>query len=343
MKALVLESYNTFVYTDVPDPEVQPDEVLIRVKACGICGSDVHGMDGSTGRRKPPVIMGHEAAGVIVETGASVTEWKPDDRVTFDSTIWCGRCAFCREGRVNLCSRRRVLGVSCDEYRCDGAFAGYVAVPERVLYRLPDEVGFQQAAFCEPLSIALHAVGRSTILLDGSACVVGAGMIGLFVIQALRRAGCSTVIAVDVDPARLETAAQLGADLCLQPDAPYFTEQVAGAAGGEGVDVAFEVVGMETTLLLAESVVRKGGSLVLVGNLSAQVEFPLQRVVTREITVHGSCASAGEYPACLSLLRRGGIQIDPLLSAAAPLSDGAVWFERLHRRERGLLKVLLIP
>ena len=123
MKALVLTEYKKLEYTDVPDPEIGPDEVLIRVKSCGICGSDVHGYDGSTGRRRPPVIMGHEASGIIERIGESVKGWQPGDRVTFDSTIYCNECESCRRGYVNLCSNRKVVGVSCEDYRQDGAFA----------------------------------------------------------------------------------------------------------------------------------------------------------------------------------------------------------------------------
>jgi L-iditol 2-dehydrogenase len=165
MKALVLEAYNRLVYGDVPQPNIGPDEVLIQVKACGICGSDVHGIDGSTGRRIPPIIMGHEAAGVIQEVGVEVTAWRPGDRVTFDSTIYCGKCCFCRAGQVNLCDNRRVLGASPGHYRQNGALAHYVAVPQRILYRLPDAVSFTQAAMLEPLSVAFHAVSLPRIHL----------------------------------------------------------------------------------------------------------------------------------------------------------------------------------
>ena len=161
MKALVLKEYKRFSYEDVPVPEFGPEEVLVAVKACGICGSDVHGMDGSTGRRRPPIIMGHEAAGVIAKAGANVQGWKPGDRVTFDSTIYCGRCEFCRRGQINLCNHRRVLGVSCEDYRQHGAFAEFVAVPQHVLYRVPGAVSFEHAALVEPFSIAFHAVRRS--------------------------------------------------------------------------------------------------------------------------------------------------------------------------------------
>ena len=123
MKALTLKEYGKFVYGDSPDPQTENNEVMVQVKACGICGSDVHGMDGSTGRRLPPVIMGHEAAGVITQVGARVQGWRVGDRVTFDSTISCGECWRCRRGEINLCERRRVLGVSCADYRRDGADA----------------------------------------------------------------------------------------------------------------------------------------------------------------------------------------------------------------------------
>ena len=159
VKALVLTAYNRFEYRDVPEPTVGPEDVLVEVRACGICGSDIHGMDGSTGRRIPPVIMGHEAAGVIVEAGSQVQGWKIGDRVTFDSTVSCGRCHHCTRGQINLCDRRRVLGVACAEFRQDGAFAQYVAVPQNILYTLPESLSFEHAAMVEPVLIAVHATG----------------------------------------------------------------------------------------------------------------------------------------------------------------------------------------
>src|SRR5262245_20486165 len=163
MKALVLKEYKRLAYEDVPEPEPGPEEVLVAVKACGICGSDVHGMDGSTGRRRPPIIMGHEASGVIAKIGNGVSGWSTGDRVTFDSTIYCGQCDLCRRDLINLCDRRRVLGVSCEDYGQHGAFAEYVSVPQRILYRLPSGLAFEHAALAEPFSIALHAVSRAPV------------------------------------------------------------------------------------------------------------------------------------------------------------------------------------
>ena len=342
VKALVLEEYNRFAYKDVPDPAFGPGEVLVAVKACGICGSDVHGMDGSSGRRQPPIIMGHEAAGLIAEVGAGVEGWKPGQRVTFDSTIYCGTCWHCRRGEINLCDNRRVLGVSCDEYRQDGAFAEYVAVPARILYALPDGVSFTQAAMVEALSVAVHGFRRTPLDLNDSALVLGAGNIGLLVLQVLKSVGCSPVIVADIDPARLELARKLGADLVINSKDMQVGQEVRRHVA-RGVDVAVEAVGIEDSLRDAVSALRKGGSLTVIGNLAPSAIFPVQAVVTRELNVNGSCASRGEYPTCLDLIARGSVDVDALISASAPLVEGAAWFRRLYRGEPGLMKVVLKP
>jgi L-iditol 2-dehydrogenase len=343
MKALLLREYGEFVFQEVPEPELHEDEVLIRVRACGICGSDVHGMDGSTGRRRPPIIMGHEASGVIAEVGERVSGWDKGDRVTFDSTLYCGSCWFCRRGLINLCDHRRVLGVSCEDYRQHGAFAEYVAVPHRILYRLPEAVSFERAAMVEAVSVAVHAVERTPISLGDTAVVVGAGMVGLLVVQALRVAGCGQIIAVDLDEERLKLARRLGADLSLKAGGCDVAEEVKRCTEGRGADLAMEVVGTSPSLNSALACVRKGGALALVGNLMPSVELPLQTVVTRQLTLYGSCASSGEYPACLDLMARGAINVEALISATPPLAEGAIWFKRLYDREPGLMKVILVP
>lgn len=343
MKALVLEEYNKLVYKDMPDPRLGPEEVLVQIKAGGICGSDVHGMDGSTGRRIPPLIMGHEAAGVIAGVGSNVQKYYPGQRVTFDSTVYCGTCFFCRRGDVNLCNHRRVLGVSCDDYRQHGTFAEYVAVPERITYPLPEKISFEQGAMVEPCSIAFHAVDITTRALNDNAVVVGAGIIGLLVIQTLRASGCGQIIAVDLQSQRLEMARRLGADVGLNPDGADVAAEIKKMTGNRGADVAFDAVGINASLQTALNSLRKGGALTLIGNLNPQVDLALQTVVTGEINVQESCASRGDYPACLDMIARGAIDVDALISATAPLADGAQWFERLYAMEKGLIKVVLIP
>jgi len=343
MKALVLKEYGKFAYEAVPDPVIGPEDVLVRIGACAICGSDIHGMDGSTGRRIPPIIMGHEAAGTIEAIGDKVTGFSPGERVTFDSTVYCGSCLYCLQGDMNLCDDRRVLGVSCADYRIDGAFSDLIAVPARILYSLPDTLSFVRATLVEPLSVALHAVRRSRAKPGDSAVVVGTGLIGLLVVQCLRATGCCPVIAIDPAKNRLDLAFEFGANQCLSPDTTDIADAVRKATGGRGADVALECVGLSPSVANAVAVLRKGGTLVLVGNLRPTVELPLQAVVTRELNLVGSCASAGEHPACLNLIAEGRVDVDPLVSTVAPLSDGDIWFQRLHRGEPGLMKVVLVP
>ncbi len=343
MKSLVLTESKVLRIQESPTPDLAADEALIRVKACGICGSDVHGYDGSSGRRIPPLIMGHEAAGVIEGMGAKVEGFSLGDRVTFDSTVYCGECEYCLEGKVNLCDRRMVLGVSCGEYRRHGAFAEYVAVPSRILYKLPPSLPFEHAAMIEAVSVAVHAVGRVKFQPGDASVVVGAGMIGLLLVQAARAAGCDRVIAVDLDRDRLKLAKELGATQSINPLESDTIETILGATAGQGARVSFEVVGSTPTVETAIQATRKGGAVVLVGNLAPQVEFPLQSVVTREITLFGSCASAGEYPKCIELMDKGAIKVSPLISAQATLEEGAEWFDRLYAKEAGLMKVILHP
>jgi len=343
MKALVLAEYKRFSYEETPAPQPGPEEVLVAVKACGICGSDVHGMDGSTGRRRPPIIMGHEASGIIAGTGAAVEGWAAGDRVTFDSTIYCGKCHFCRRGEINLCDHRRVLGVSCEAYRQAGAMAEFVAVPQRILYRLPEGLPFEQAALVEPFAIALHAIGRAPVTLNDAVVVVGAGMIGLALTQALHVAGCGRLVVVDVADGRLALAKKFGATHAINSAGGNAAAEILKLTEGRGADMAFEAVGLTATVELALGCLRKGGAATLVGNVSPKIEFPLQTAVTRELTIHGSCASRGEYPAVLDMLGRGVLQPGPLVSATAPLAEGAAWFERLYRKEAGLFKVVLKP
>ena len=342
MKALVLEQYNKFVYREVPIPEYGDEEVLIHIKVCAVCGSDVHGMDGSTGRRIPPLIMGHEAAGVIEACGRNVTGYKPGDRVTFDSTVYCNSCNMCMEGRTNLCGTRKVLGVSCDDYHRDGAFAEYIAVPQYILYKLPDNVTFQQAAMIEPLSIAYHAVTRIQIQPGDSVMVVGAGTIGMLALQLAISMGASVVVAVDIEDKRLEIARKNGATLCFnsaREDAAARVKEILQERGG--VDIAIDATGIAETVSICINAVALGGKVVLVGNLAKTAELPLQAVVTREISLFGSCTSAGEYGQCLKLIAEGKVDVDAIISRSVPLSEGGEWIQRVRDKEDNLYKIVL--
>ena len=332
------------MWEDVDNPVCRANEVLIKIEACAVCGSDVHGMTGDTGRRLPPIIMGHEAAGTIVACGLNVSNYEVGDRVTFDSTISCNTCDNCEAGRINLCDDRKVLGVSCEEYRMDGAFAEYIAVPEHILYKLPDNVSFVQAAMIEPLSVAYHAITRTEIPLAGTAVVVGVGTIGMLTVQILHTLGVSNIIAVDIDSDKLKTALKHGATYAVNSNESTATDQIKKlTAKGEGADVCYEATGLDVTVNLGLAVVKKGGKMVLIGNVAPTVELPLQWVVAREISLFGSCISAGEYPKCLDLIAEGKVNVDSIISKVVPMAEGDKWIHTVSRGEQGLTKIVMVP
>jgi len=343
MKSLLLSAYNQLEVAEMPLPAVGAGEVLVRVEACGICGSDVHGYDGSSGRRIPPIVMGHEAAGTVAAIGLGVRGYAAGDRVTFDSTVYCGECVFCKRGDVNLCDNRQVIGVSCGDYRRHGAFAEFVVVPQRILYRLPEGISFAEAALLEAASVALHAVRVSGAGGGETALVIGAGMIGLLTLQAARAAGCARVLIADVDTTRLKLAKQMGADEALHASGASLVDEVMKMTDGRGVDLSFEAVGRNETVAGAIDCTRKGGTVTLIGNIQPAVTLALQKVVTRQLRLQGSCASAGEYPHAIELIAGGHIKVAPLITAIAPLEEGPRWFERLHAHEPNLMKVILTP
>lgn len=343
MKALLLTQPKKLEVADLPQPTIGPKDLLVSVRACGICGSDIHGFDGSSGRRIPPLVMGHEAAGIVAAVGDQVTRFRAGDRVTFDSTVSCGECPSCRSGSINLCENRQVLGVSCQEFRRQGAFAELVAVPQNIAYPIPDSLSFEHAAMIEAVSIAVHATNRTPRSLGGSVVVVGSGMIGLLCIQTLRLAGFAKIIAVDLEDEKLALARQLGATHTINARHVEPVEQILQWTSGRGADAAMEVVGANKPVQTCFDSVRRGGSVTLVGNLTPKVELPLQTVVTRELSVYGSCASNGEIPQCIELLASGVIRVDPLITARATLDEAVEWFDRLYAGEKGAMKVIVCP
>jgi L-iditol 2-dehydrogenase len=331
------------VYKDVVDPQAGQGEVLINVKACGICGSDVHGMDGSTGRRQTPIVMGHEASGEIVAVGEGVVRWKVGDRVTFDSTVYPLDDWYTLKGRYNLSEGRQVVGVSPKEYKRHGAFAEYLAVPQHILYKIPDNVTFEQAAMVEPAAVAAHAVRISGVKAGDSAVVFGSGMIGAFIVSMLKASGAMPVIAVDIDETKLRMAANYGADVTILSGHRPVAETIRTHTKGRGADFGFEAIGIQATVNTMLDSLRKGATAVLVGNITPVIEFPLQKVVTGEIRVQGSCAINGEYEIVLDMIAGGALKVDDMISAVAPLSEGAEWFRKLYNREGNLNKVILVP
>ena len=343
MKALLYTKPYCLEYSDFTHPVIGDDEVLISVKACGICGSDVHGFTGKTGRRIPPLIMGHEAAGTVEEAGDNVKRFEKGDRVCFDSTVYCNKCQPCRKGLYNRCDKRQVLGVSTPEFKRHGAFAEYVAVPWWIVSKIPDDMSFIQSALLEPASIGTHAANRAPISTDDTVVVIGAGTIGLFILQAARLRGAAKIIVADINEFRLEVAGKLGADMVINPLKSDLRETIFKETKNRGADVTFEAVGYAQTFRDGVSLTKTGGHLVAVGNLEKTAEFNLQELVARELTFTGSYASSGEFRDCIELVASGKINVEPLISDVLPLKDGQGAFERLLKAEENLLKIVLEP
>lgn len=332
MKALVFTAPHTFEYQDVPRPEPAPDEVLVEVKACAICGSDVHGSSGENGRRIPPLVMGHEASGTIAQLGEAVQSWAVGDRVTFDSTEYCGCCWFCTHGMHNLCAQRRIVGVACTEYRKNGAMAQYIAVKARTLYALPPTVSFEQGCLVEPFAVGMHAVLRSGLAAGQTAAVIGDGTHW------------------PDDPDCRKKSGRTG--LHKRPPRPaHAAGRTAGCTGLRSAAAAHRRARCRCGVRC-----RRFPKLLYTGHgAGAQgrthhghwqprrtIDFPLQRCITEQIDVQFSYSSAGEYPVCLQAIAEGRAGLTGLWQSF-PLAEGAQVFDRLVHRDESLTKAVLIP
>ena len=342
MKALVNTGPRVVALQDWPVPDCGPDDLLIRVRACAICGSDIKGYTGKTGRRQPPIIMGHEASGVVEAVGASVDGFGPGDRVCFDSTVYCLRCQYCLSGHVNMCENRQVVGVSEGTYRRHGAMAEYVVVPHWISVKMPDSLSFAQAALVETASIGVHAANRTPLRLNDTCVIIGAGAVGLVTLQAIRLKGAGKVIVTDLSPSRLELAREIGADVTIQAVEPGLLDRLREATGPEGAEAVIEAVGIQTTVDTALEITRKAGALTLIGNVMPRVEVGLQSIVSREITVYGVCASNGEYADCVDLVASGRIDVDPFISEYARIEDGQAIFDRLYKGVEGNIRTVFV-
>jgi len=343
MKALVHTGPFKLEFTDVPDPDIGDEDVIVRVKAVGICGSDIHGYSGKTGRRIPPCIMGHEAAGVVEIVGPNVNGIRPGDRVCFDSTVYCNQCHACRQGIYNHCDRREVLGVSIPGMKRNGAMAELLRLPWWTIHPMPEMLSFVQASMLESVSIAYHAVKTGNVQTLDTVLIIGAGTIGLFVLQAVRLNASGRIIVSDINDARLRLAGELGADLTVNPERDDLVELVESETDGKGSDVSFEVVGFAGTLQQAIAATGMGGRVICVGNLTKKVEINVPELISKELTMRGSYASSGEYSECIDLVAAGRIDVLPLVSEIRPLSKGQEAFDRLYKGKENLLKVILEP
>jgi L-iditol 2-dehydrogenase len=321
-----------------PDPVAGSGEVVVAVRASGICGSDVHGFVGATGRRRIGVVMGHEATGQVIDIGPDVARARVGDRVVLRSILPCGVCDRCRHGQPNICLDRRGLGM-----HLEGANAERIVVPEALLVPLPDSVGYEEGSLVEPLAVAMHAVSITPFGRRDDVVIVGAGPIGLLTLLAARRRGARTIIVTDRDAHRLDVARRLGADVAINVAEIDAVAAVMDATNGRGADAVLEAVGIGPTVAQSLAVARPGGQVTWVGNSAPEVPLPMQALVTRELTVRGAYGYVDEFVGAVEALAEGQIDASSIIERVAPLAEGEALFKELAASSLAAVKVVLTP
>ncbi len=327
---------------EVEIPKIGPGDVLLEVKAAGICGSDIEmWRHHYTYRVNTPVILGHEFCGVIAEVGAKVTGFQAGDRVISETSAYvCGSCRFCRTGFYNMCPERLGYG-----YGTDGAFTNYVKVRQEILHKIPNSLSFEEAALTEPACVGYNAVlARSRANPGDTVAVIGPGPIGLFCLQMAKIAGAATVIVIgtNVDKDRLETAKQLGADVTINGEKDDAPAQVLGLTDGVGADLVVDCAGSSVTLKQSLQMVRRLGQITKVGWGPKPVDFSLDLLLTKSATLQGTYGHHWSiWKQVIRLVGKGIIRMKPFISAVMPLNEWEKAFTLVEQRK--VVKAILKP
>jgi len=307
-------------------PPMGDHDVLLRVKACSICGGDIHLYKGKHPLASLPVAIGHELSGEVIEVGKSVSRISRGDRVAVEPVIPCGKCHFCLRGEYHLCQN-----IQYQYAAGQGGFTPFFVVSENWAHRLPDFLSFEEGALLEPLAVAVHAARRAQIEMGHTVAIFGAGGIGILLLQVARASGAAKVFVIDLSEHRLKTAEFFGATLTLHPGKEDPVERILRETGGLGVDRSFEAVGLQTTLQQAAASLRKGGIGVLIGLFEDphRVAFPVNLFVQREIEIRGSRGYCWDFQVAMEFLRNKRVKLKPLISHQLPLQDLPRAFEIL--------------
>lgn len=315
MKANYFIGNGSFELREVEMPHADPGEVVIKNMVCGVCGTDVHIKNGEPGSAEvnPPVVLGHEYSGEVIEVGEGVTSLKPGDHVTVDPNIYCGQCAHCRNGKKQLCENMQAVGVTRD-----GGFAQFSLVPEAQAFRLAPSVSFEAGAMAEPLACCLHGIDLAGIRPGQTVCIIGGGAIGLIMLQFAKLSGAARLILSEPNEKRREAAKTLGADLTVDPTDPAAYEGVKGTA-----DVVIECVGNNPAVRAAFDFAKKGATLVLfsVPKPEAQFPLPLFDVYKKELTIKGSFVNPDTHDRAVALINSGKVDFGPIITHRYPLSE----------------------
>jgi L-iditol 2-dehydrogenase len=343
MKAAVLHRPLQIVIEDIPMPSFGPDEVLIKVKSVGICGSDFHYW--KTGRIgsfvvKEPLILGHELSGEVVEAGKNVSNLSSGDRVVVEPGFPCRKCRFCKSGRYNLCPEERFMGTP----PMNGAFAEYVAAPSDFVFKMPEGLSFDEGALVEPLAVGVYAIKRAGVVPGDVIAILGAGPVGLLTLVAAMAAGASEVYVSDIDDWRLEKAKALGATITINVKNEDLISKVKELTEGNYVDITIDASGSPEAAVQAVKITRNGGTIVLVGMYEkAELVYPLIDVVTKELNVKGILRYANVFPRSLKILASRRFNVKSLISHHLPLDEVEKGFKLMDKKWEPVLKIMVHP
>lgn len=312
MKASRFLGNKTFAVTDLPTPHAGPGELVLRNQVCGVCGTDVHIYHGEPGSAdvNPPVVLGHEYSGEVVEVGKGVTGFAVGDHVTVDPNIYCGHCAYCQNGKKQLCPSMEAIGVTRD-----GGFAQYSRIPASQAFKLEPTVPWEAAAMAEPLACCLHGIDLAGIQVGDKVCVVGGGAIGLLMVQLAKLSGASQIVLSEPNEKRRQVGLQLGANAALDPTRPDSQEAFAQVLGG-GANVVIECVGNVPAVKSAFQFAGKGATVLLfsVPKVDATFDLPLFDVYKKELTIKGSFVNPDTHARAVALINSGKVDFDPIIT-----------------------------
>ncbi len=340
MKALVYHGPRDLRYEEVETPKPKKGEVLVRVKAVSICGSDLSGYKGGSAMRVPPLIMGHEFSGQIAALGEGVSGMKVGDRVGVVTNLYCGKCQDCKDGLQNVCDYRYIIGTTMKAGSYNGAMSDYVVAPAEKIMPLPDHVSYNECALVEPLSISLRATKHLGDIRGKTVAVFGSGPIGLMGIMCLKAAGVSKIIAIDVLDNRLKMAKDCGATDGVNSKGDVQAE-VRKLTGGLGVDIVFDAAGVPETVNTGIEIVRNGGTMMLVGMASPKIEIEYKHAVVKELKLLTSYMYTSEMREGLQMIIDGKLDVKKMITSVLPMSEGPRIFADLASGQSSDIKVIL--
>ncbi len=322
---------------DIDKPKIKDNEVLIKVKTVGVCGSDLHLYKGTHAFRKPPVILGHEVAGDVIELGKNVTKFKVGDRVTVEPHIGCGNCEFCEKELVNLCLNKKAPGTP----GWIGTFAEYFNAPESVVYKIGDNISYEIGTLIEPLAVAVHAINRITVAEKDTIVILGSGTIGLLTVVAAREAGYKNIICTDTQQFNLDMALQQGATLALNPLEVDVVEKVKEFTNGRGVDVALVCAGAPGIVDQASSMVRRRGEVGVVAMITEKIPVNTYNFVFNEISMFGAMTYETQDFEKATEMVNEGLDLNDFITQKLPFKETNEGLSILDEKKQNVVKVII--